>query len=450
MISDQKLDLLENSKVSLKITIAQDQVQKEFDGLLNEYSQKAQIKGFRRGKVPVAVLKQKFGPNLEAEAMSNLIQKSLEQAFTNVKHKPLPYTRPELKDKPVFNITKDFSFEILYDTYPIITLPEYRGIPFIEHKAGVTDEDIERELKELQNKNSYIKDKEDDTVERGDVVTIDYGEVDNEGNDIDKSKREGFVFEVGTGYNLYKIDEDILGLKRDEEKIIDKKYAEDYEYKELAARDIKLRVKIKAIKQKVLPKIDDELAQDVSEKYKTLNDLKAGIRLKLENLATQYTKNDIISQVLEVLVKEAKIDLPQSMIDIEFDARWRRFILQHNTSEKILIAALKKEGKSKEDIFKEWLPDIGNNIKNALIREKIIQQEKIEVSEEEITAEIKKYADTHNISVEKARKKYEEAKLIDTLKNSLKNEKFSAFLVENSKKAKSKKVKFLDLLNRNY
>jgi trigger factor len=450
VISNKQVDLQENSQVMLKITVAKEDLKKEYDSLVQEYCQKVAIKGFRRGKVPAEILVKKFGEELKQETTQKVIEKSLEEAFEGVEYKPLSYAHPELVDTVELDFAKDLTFRIKYDTYPKITLPEYKGLSVEKPQVTISEEDMERELKALQEKNSMVKEKADAVVARGDVVTIDYCELDENKQEIPNSRREGFVFEVGTGYNLFKIDDDIQGMKQGEERDITKTYDQTIEFPELRGKTMHIKVIVKSIKTKILPKLDDELAQDISEKYKTLDDLKKDIREKMEQ-AKEERLNELLSgRIIEQIVSQTQVALPKSMVDMELEYTWRNFLNQNRTNEKNMTQALASEGKTKEDVLNDWRTQAEGNLKSRLVTEEIKSKEGITVTDEEVDAEIKKYADNHGMEFEKAKKSYTDAKMLDMLKDSIAREKTFKFLIGSAVTKKGKDLKFLDLLQRNY
>ncbi|MBN1799423.1 MAG: trigger factor [Spirochaetales bacterium] len=446
MISNKQVDLQDNSQVLLKITVSKAEIKKEYDNLISEYCNKVAVKGFRKGKVPAEILIKKFGPELKQETTQNIIQKSLEEAFETVEHKPLAYARPELVEEVELDLAKDLTFQIKYDTYPHITLGNYKGLKVEEPQVEITAEDLERELKNLQEKNSIVKEKANAQVEKGDVVSIDYSELNENKEEIENSKREGFVFEVGTGYNLYKIDDDILGMKPDEEKVITKTYDETVEFPELKGKTVTLKVTVKSIKTKVLPKIDDELAQDISEKYKTLDDLKKDIKEKLESVKEERIREQLSTQLIDQITAHTQVQIPASMLDMELEYNWRNFLNQNRTNEKNMIDALAGQGKTKADILKEWQPHAEKNLRSRLVLQEIKTKEKITVTEEEIDSEIKKYADNHGMEFEKAKQSYAQANMLEMLKESITRNKVFKFLIGEAESKKGKPVKFLDLL----
>jgi len=443
-----KEELLENSKVRLKVTIPKKDAKAEYDSLVAEYCRKVAIKGFRRGKVPAEVLIRKFGDSLVSETTQNLIEKGLKKVFETVENKPLPYSVPTLSEgsKLVLNPEKVFSFEVTYDTFPHIEIGEYKGLEIREPSVSIGKEDIERELKAIQEQNSIVIDKLDGVVEKGDTVTIDYVEMDEAGKEVDSTKREGFTFAVGSGYNLYKVDDDVVGMKKDEQKVLEKAYPEDFEYSELAGRTVKLRVKITSVKEKKLPDIDDELAQDVSEKYSNLEDLKDDISKRLEEASKNRVREVKMQSLFEKIVETSKIPLPASMIDQELNLRWNNFLRQFRSNETLVLQLLEKEGKTREDLLAEWRPGVEEALKNRLAESHLAEAEKVEVSDEEVDKRIADDAESQGKDVKEVREEYEKNNFLDLIRDGIKVRKLHDLLLESSTVKKGEKVKFLDFM----
>lgn len=194
---------------------------------------------------------------------------------------------------------------MIYDTWPVVELGPYTGLEIDQPQWEITDEDIGRELKGIQEQNALFTDKESGDLEKGNIANVDYGELEA-GAEKPGTKREAFVFEVGTGYNVYKIDDDIIGMKKGETKLVTKVYPEDFETSALAGKSVTLRVTLNSIKEKKLPEINDELAQDISEKFKTLEELKADIRTKLEHAVKQNVRSRTITRLLDSIVETSR------------------------------------------------------------------------------------------------------------------------------------------------
>ena len=221
------------------------------------------------------------------------------------------------------------------------------------------------------------------------------------------------MFTIGTGYNLYKIDDELLGMRKGEEKIIGKEYPAEFETAELAGRKVSLKVKITAIKEKKLPEINDELAQDVSEKYEKLEDLKADIRKRLEDAAANGVRDKMVNALLDKIAETTEVEIPASMIELELESSWRNFVNRFRAEENQILALLEAQGKTREDLYNEWRPDVLKNLKVRLAVEKIIETEKIEVSDEELEKEFEKEADENKMTLDQLKEYYTRNRLTE-------------------------------------
>ena len=449
MIIDQKVENLEKSSVKLTITVGKDDTKKEYDSLLAKYSKTAQIKGFRRGKAPASLLEQKFGESLRGEASINIIENSLQEAFESAERKPLQLEPPALEGEIDLELGKDFTFTVKYDYYPDIELGTYKGVEIEEASVTISATDISRELESIQDKNSVVTDKESGVVENGDIVTINYIEIGEDGEEIESTSREDFVFTVGTGYNRYKLDEEIVGMEKNGEKTVEKEYPEEFEDRELAGRKISVKVKVTQIKEKKLPELDDELAQDVSEEYKTLDDLKKDIRKRLRDYADSRVRQMNIETLIEKIREGSKLEIPESMMRAELASSWTNFVNRSGMPEEQLLQVLTSQGRTQEDLLADWRPSAVNSIASRLILNRIIEEEKIEVPEEELNGEIAESAGRSNMTPEQARENFEKNHMLDYIRDQLRDRKLFDFLLENAVKTKGKKVKFLDLVQNN-
>ncbi len=449
MVSDKKVERLENSVAKLTVTVDQQSVRQEYDKLLDEYSKSAQIKGFRKGKVPREVMERKFGDGLKSETMQRVLEESLKQAIDQVDEKPLSFAQPELDGELDFELDKDFSYAVRYDVFPEITLGTYTDLEIEEPQVQIGKEDLERELKALQEQNSVVIDKEDGVIARDNIVTIDYWEVDQDGNPLEGSKREDFVFTVGSGYNYYKIDDEVIGLKKDEQTVIEKSYPEDAEIEELRGTTRKIGVLVKAVKERQLPEIDDELAQDISDKYETLDDLKKDIKNRLEETVKSHVRQSKADALVEQIIENSQVTPPESMVAAELQSSWRNFVNRFGVPESQVVQLLQQQGRSPEELFQEWRPEAEKALKGRLLINKIIEAEQIEVSDEDVDARLKQQAESSSMSFEEAREYYQKQGMLEYLRDSIKEERLFDKLFAQSKIKKGPKRKFLDVVGRN-
>ena len=209
---------------------------------------------------------------------------------------------------------------------------------------------------------------------------------------------------------------------------------------------MELRVTVTAVKEKKLPAIDDELAQDVSEEYESLDDLKSSIRERLQEAARQRVREQTVDQLLTRIVADSKVPLPESMVRRELDYRWQSFVNRLRGDEDFVVRALEQQGRNKEDLYGEWRPDAETNLMRRLVENRVAELEKIEVSEEEVDEEIKKEADSQKQPFEDVKKRFVEANMTSYIEDSIRIRKIHDLLLAEAKIKKGKKVKFLDIL----
>ncbi len=446
MNATKEIELLENSQVKVKISVPGDEIKKEYDTLVKEYCATVRIPGFRKGKVPPDVLIRKLGPTLVDETRAQVLEKTITEILPSLEQKPLPYDSPDVKAEGALEIGKDFAFELVYDTYPKVELGPYTGIEVEEPEWQIGEEDIGRELKEIQGQNAMFTDKQGGAVEMGDIANIDYMELDEAGAEKPGTKREAFVFEVGTGYNFYKIDEEIVGMKTAEMKTFPKSYPEDFENKELAGKSVSLKVTLNTIKEKKLPEINDELAQDISDKFQTLEDLKKDITRKLEDAVKGALRSRALNTVLDRVVESSTIPLPKSLVEYQLGLMWEDYMSRLRIEEKTLLQLLERQGKSVEDIRKDWMPAAEKRARLQLVISEIGKRESIEIDEAEMDAEIARMAESRQVEAGELRESLSKQNLIGYMKSNLKVDKLYDYVLSKTsiRKAGSKKV--LDIL----
>ena len=445
----KEITKLEKSAVKLTVTIAKKDVAEGYNETLNKYAKNIQIPGFRKGHVPVSVLERKYGEALKADAAGEIIEKALGQVFDEIEEKPLPYAQPTMDEPPVLDTTKDLTFAVTYDIFPVVKVENFDGITIKEPVVTIGEEELNEELNQIRERNAMVLDKKDEeAAASGDIATIDYSELDENGNVIEGSAREDFAFTIGSGQNIFKIDDDIIGMKKGETKEITKTYKKDFEDKDLAGTTKKLKVTIKALKIRNLPDLDDELAQDVNEKYKTLEDMKADITKNMEAAKNKRIDEIKSNSLLEQLVEKNAFDLPKSMVAAELDSRWRMMAQQFRTTPEQLDKMVSASGQTKEAMLTEWTGDAEKMLKSRIIVEALLKERNITVTPEEIDAEYEKIAKDAGISLEEVKKHYADPRAKEYLIDDTKEQKLYKELFNQVKVTKGDKIKFADLFNR--
>lgn len=418
---------LEKSAVKLTVTVAKKDVQESYNGIVSKYVKNAQIPGFRKGHVPANVLERKYGDAIKADALSELIDKSLNEVFEKeTENRPLPYQQPVMEQLPEFDTSKDLVYTVTFDVFPKVSVKDFKGIEIMEPQVTVGDKELEDELKAIQERNAVVMDKKaDEKAEKDNIVTVDYSEENGE-------SRNGFVFTVGASDDVYKISDDVIGMKKDETK-------------EVSKDSKKIKITVKAIKTRQLPALDDDLAQDVSEKFKTLADLKADISRNLE-VAKNRKLAELKSQsLLEQLVEKNPFDIPASMLAAELDGRWRMMAQQFQTTPEQLEKMITASGQTKESMLTQWTGDSEKMLKSRIIVDSLLKEKNISVTPEEIEEQYKKIAEEGGMDVEEVKKHYSDPRSKEWLIDDTKEQKLYEELYKEVKVSKGDKISFADL-----
>ncbi|HKM06073.1 MAG TPA: trigger factor, partial [Sphaerochaeta sp.] len=312
----------------------------------------------------------------------------LKEALAEVedKNKPLPYSTPELQDEETllpFKSNSDITFTVKYDVMPVFEMPAYTGLNITYPKVELPEEEVTKELDKLRDQNAMVIDK-DGKAEKGDIVTIDYVELDEDGNEVAASARMDFIFTIGSGSNFYEIDDEITGMQVGEEKTITKTYAEDSTVEGYAGKTIQLNVALKALKFRDVPALDDDFAQDVKDEYKTVDDLLKATRKKLEDALNAKIEQAKLNSLTDELLKATTISVPASMIDMEVDQAWNRYVQQTGLTEEQILQFLQFQQKTKTDITAPWRESAEKTLRIQLIMEQVMEIEKFTADEEEV------------------------------------------------------------------
>lgn len=416
----------------MKITLEKADFQKEYNSYLKEILKDIQMPGFRRGKVPQSVLERKGGQSFKEDVMNQIAGNTVKTIFEDEsfppEFTPLPFRDPEIDGKLVFDLEKDFVFSVTYDIAPQFGELSIDGFEVEVESAEASDADVQRELNKIRERNAIVIDRDEgEKARKGDVVTVNYGEVDEAGAVKAGTEREGFVFEVGLGRTLYQFDDDVIGLKVGEERVIKrKKDAAD------GGGPIQLRIKATKIQKRDLPDLDDEFAQDVSEKYKTLADLKKALKEQLNAQIERRLEEKVREELLEKIAGDKEIEIPASLILAETQNRVRD-LLQRGV-----------QPGSKD--FQVIYASVDAMLRRFYLISELVKQNKIEATDGEIEAEIRAAAKSVGDDEESFLAYVKEHKAAeDEVKAKIVESKLFALLKEKNTIKKGKKATYLDL-----
>jgi len=452
MVQDRQIEKQEQSSVKLTMTVPAAEVRKAYDELVTKHGKDAQLKGFRKGKVPKNILERKFGESFRAETLQNVIETALEESITEVEEasRPLPYARPTLLDESLeLDPDSDLTFSVAYDVFPEVKLGTYKGLEIQEPQVKITKKDENRELDEMREQNALVIEKEDGTVAEGDIVTMNFEEVDDNDEPVDGTRREDFTFTVGSGHNLYHLDTEVIGMATDETKVFEKEYADDFEHEELAGTKKRIRVEVTGIKERDVPELDDEFAHDISDDFETLEDLRKDVRSRLEKNAENRVRAKKIDQLMEQVVAASEVEVPVSMTETEMENSWRNLAQQYQVTPEQLEQLLAMEGKDRHAIFEEWRPSAVERLKRSLLVQKMIESEEIKVTEEDAEEQIRSEAQERKADPEQILEYYRKNGMIDYVQQEIAERRMFDTVLKSCTIKKGDKVEYLDLIRGN-
>jgi len=420
------------NEVKLEITIEAEKFENAMKKVYFQNAKYFNIPGFRKGKAPMNIVEKYYGAQIFYEdAFNEVATEAYDEALKENKIEAV--SRPEV-DIIQMEKGKDVIFTAVVQTKPEVELGKYKGVEIEKVEYTVEDKDVEHELGHMQEHNSRLVTIEDRALEKGDISTIDFeGFVD--GVAFEGGKAEGHELEIGSNTFIPGFEDQIIGMKIDEEKDIKVKFPDEYFSKDLAGKDAVFKVKLHEIKKKELPELDDEFAKDVSE-FDTLAELKASIKEKLEKNNEQRAKYETEEAAIKAVCENAKLDIPTGMIDLEVDNMLKDFEQRLSYQGLNMQQYLNMIGRTEEEMRKEYEPQAIEAIKSRLVLEAIINAEKIEASEEEINAKMEEMAKNYGKKVEELSENENLKKYLD---EGIKSEKALAFIVENAKLVAAKK-----------
>ena len=414
------------NEVKLEITIEAEKFENAMKKVYFQNAKYFNIPGFRKGKAPMNIVEKYYGAEIFYEdAFNDVATEYYDKALEENKIEAV--SRPEV-DVIQMEKGKDLIFTATVQTKPEVELGKYKGVEIKKVEYPVEDKDVEHELGHMQEHNSRLVSIDDRELQYGDIATIDFeGFVD--GVAFEGGKAENHELEIGSGAFIPGFEDQLVGMKIDDEKEIKVTFPKEYFSKDLAGKEAMFKVKLHEIKKKELPELDDEFAKDVSE-FDTLDELKASIKERLQKSNEQRAKYEIEENAIKEVCKNVKVDIPSGMIEMEVTHMMKDFEQRLSYQGLNMQQYLKMIGKTEEEMKKEYEPQAIEGIKSRLTLEAIIKAEKIEATEEEIKEKMEEMAKSYG-------KKVEEISDNENLKNyieeGIETEKAIDYIVKNAK-----------------
>jgi trigger factor len=401
--------------------IPKDVVSREVESHYKILNRNAKLKGFRPGKVPRSILERYYRTQVETEVVSKLIEDSYEKAVEEYHLSPV--SAPQVLDR-TFEAGQDFKYTVTVEVKPEVSVVGYRGLAVEKPAVGVTEEEVEAGLKMVQDSHAQLKPVETDRpLQEKDFAVIDFeGSLD--GKPLEGWKVKDHLVEVGSNTLVGGLDQRLVGLpvNRDQDLVIP--LPEDYPRKELAGKEVRVRVRAKEIKEKLLPALDDELAKEAGD-FQTLQELKDRLRKNLEEQKQAQAAQIAKEKLLDLLREKHPFSVPKSMIEGQVDNIMAR-------TESRLARQGMKFDTAKLDAQKlreSLVPSAEKEVRGSLILEKVAEMETITVSEAELQQRLEQLAAQMNQRVEAVKSQFEKKDRLEELRAVIREEKTLDFLL---------------------
>jgi len=411
-------------KKKVHVEVPEDRVAKEIDSFYDELKKKAKIKGFRPGKAPRTILERYFKDYAKGEVLQRLIQDTFPKALSEVSFSPVA---PPAFDPQELEGGKPFRYAAIVEVKPQIKIEDYTGLNLEGKKEEVRDEELEERLKNLQNLHAQLKAiSEPREVRTGDYVILDY-DAKMDGKPLDEGKGVDITVEVGSGRFIPTLEENLIGLKPEDEKDVDVSFPADYGYKKWAGKTVSFHVKVKEIKEKILASLDDEFAKDLGG-FDSLEALTAKLREDMQKVKEEALDRHFKDQIVDQLLQKNSFEIPPSLVEEQNQALV--------SEAKLRLASqgmnLKDMDISEDKLREDYRAVAERQVKTYLILEKIAGQEGISVSDEEVQGRLKEISERSHQKFEAVKRYYEKNGLIPEMQAGILSDKTLNFLIEKS------------------
>ena len=421
-----KFKEIEKNKVEIEFTVDDAAYAAAEVQAYNKLKNKFNVPGFRKGRAPKGMIEKTYGKGIfMEEAFDIVFPVAYEQALEELDI--FPVSRPENVD--VLSFESPITFKVEVYVKPEVELGKYTGITVEYNKTEVTEADVDAKLETIRDQNARFV-AVDREAKMGDKVIIDYsGSVD--GVKFDGGTAEEQSLDLGSGMFIPGFEEQVVGMKAADKKDIEVTFPEQYHSADLAGKAAVFAVVLHEVKEKQLPELDDEFAQDVSE-FDTLAEYKASIKKELEEANERQMKTEKENALIERIVKDAKIDLPECMIDNQVDYSLQDMARSMMYQGLDLETYMSYVGTTIDELKAQMRPNAEKQVRAQLVLAEIAKELKLEVTDEDVKAFYAPMAEKQNKTVEEMMEGIK-ADEIEYIKEKLKSDKLIDTLVENAK-----------------
>ncbi len=424
---------LEKSMAKMIVTVGADDFEKAMTRAYNKNKNKISIQGFRRGKAPRKMIEKMYGPEVFYEDAANFVIQDTYEEAANESELDI-VSRPEI-DVEDIGVGKDFVYSAVVAVRPEVTLGEYKGLEIQKREAVVTDEDVDAELNRVREQNSRTLTVEDRAIEMDDTAVIDFdGYVD--GEQFQGGKGDDYPLVIGSHSFIDNFEEQLIGKNVGDEVDVNVTFPEEYHEESLKGKPALFKVKIKEIKTKELPDLDDEFASEVSE-FETLAEYKDSIKKNLQERKDQQVKNEKENEAVDKAVENITVEIPEPMIDEQVRQMVNEFAGRIQQQGLSFEQYMQMTGMTADNLMSQMRPDAEKRIKTSLTLEAVAKAENITASEEDIDKELDNMASMYRMEKEKIQDMMGDAEK-EQISKDIEIRKAAEFLVEQAKEVEKK------------
>lgn len=394
-----QVEKLEKNMAKLTVEVPAEEMEKAVEKAYQKNKGQISIPGFRKGKVPRSMVEKMYGKGIFLEEAANSVipsayEKALEECEEEIVSSPEIEVVELVPEKP-------FIFTALVALKPEIELGKYKGVTVEKEDTTVSEEEVLAEIEKERERNARTITVEDRPVKDGDMTIIDFeGSVD--GKVFEGGKGESYPLTIGSGAFIPGFEEQVVGAKLEEEIEVNVTFPEDYHAEELAGKAAVFKVTVKEIKEKELPELDDEFASEVSE-FDTLAEYKEDVQKKLTEKREEEAKNAKESKVIEAIVEDSKMEIPDAMISTTQRQMVDEFAQRIQMQGLSIEQYFQFTGLTPEKMMEQIKPQAEARIKSRLVLEAVVKAENIEATEEDFDKEIERMASMYQMEADKVK-----------------------------------------------
>ncbi len=381
---------------ALTIVVPEKDVKKRLDKAFKKLAGEVEIRGFRKGKAPRKVLEQRHGESVYNEVADTLVQETYFDALEETKLEAVVH--PDIRSHN-FDDAGTFTYVAEIDIKPQFDLGTYKGLEVEMPELEVGADDIDNKLASMCREMAPLRTVEDRGAAQDDVITIDFTAFDN-GSEMDNVKGSDYPIDIGSGKNGKIFEDAMVGLKSGEEATREIDFPVDFANQILAGKKVEFQIKAKDIKERVLAEINDEFAQEVSEDFKTLDELKADIKKKISDEREKSRSGDLTDVIMLQLMETHEFDVPERLVAHEISHHIKQL---EETLERQGMN-LEAAGITREQLIKDYKVDAEKRVKGDFLLKKIAEVEEIKVEDDDLTKGFERIAAQYSMTVDDVKK----------------------------------------------